>query len=110
MEAKEIYKRDYWNKNKVDEVPDRLRYIYFDMCVNMGSRRAVKVLQNAANSKNSHKVDVDGFIGPMTLSAISGVEPDRARSYRVLYYSDLVNRKPNLEKYWFGWFRRAIAV
>ena len=110
MEAKEIYKRDYWNKNRVDEVPSRLKYIYFDMCVNMGRSRAVKILQNAANSKNSHKIDVDGGMGPMTISAISSVEPDRVRSYRVLYYGDLVNRKPDLEKYWYGWFRRSIQV
>ena len=28
--AKEIYKRDYWDKNKVDDVPDDLKHIFFD--------------------------------------------------------------------------------
>ena len=40
--AKEIYKKDYWDKTKVESVPERLRYIYFDMCVNMGMRRLLK--------------------------------------------------------------------
>ena len=31
--AKEIYKKDYWDKNKVDDLPDDLKHIYFDMCV-----------------------------------------------------------------------------
>ena len=26
--------------------------------------------------------------------------------YRVKYYADLVTRKPDLEKFYFGWFRR----
>ena len=46
----------------------------------------------------------------MTLKAVSNVEPERARAYRVMYYAELVNRKPDLEKFWFGWFRRALEV
>ena len=49
--AKEIYKKDYWDKNKVESLPQNLWHIYFDMCVNMGKRTAVKVLQRAANNR-----------------------------------------------------------
>ena len=108
--AKEIYKKDYWIKPKVESLPERIRYIYFDMCVNMGMRRAVKTLQNAANNKNSNKIDVDGMFGPATIKAMSNIEADRVRSYRILYYGDLINKKPNLEKYWYGWYRRASEV
>jgi hypothetical protein len=27
-----------------------------------------------------------------------------------MYYSDLITKKPTLEKYWFGWYRRASEV
>ena len=43
--AKEIYKEVYWDKNKVESLPEDLRHIYFDMCVNQGKGRAVKILQ-----------------------------------------------------------------
>ena len=46
----------------------------------------------------------------MTIAAMNGVELDRVRAYRVKYYADLVTRKPDLEKFYFGWFRRALEV
>ena len=57
--AKEIYKEHYWDKNKVEDLPANLRHIYFDMCVNQGKGRAVKILQRAANAKGADLV-VDG--------------------------------------------------
>ena len=108
-EASDIYRRDYWDKNKVDEMPEQLKHIYFDMCVNQGRGRAVKILQRAANAKGAG-LKVDGGMGPKTLAAMKGVELDRVRAYRVKYYADLVTRKPDLEKFHFGWFRRALEV
>ena len=108
--AKEIYKRDYWDKNKVDTVPSKLKHIYFDMCVNMGRGTAVKILQRAANSKGRN-ISVDGGMGrPATRRALKGVELQRVRAYRVKYYANLVERKPDLEKFYFGWFRRSLEV
>ena len=111
QDVKDIYYKDYWLKAKCDKLPIELQHIYFDMVVNMGKSRAVKVLQKACNAKGQ-TLDVDGGIGPKTIQASlkSGLEKERLRSYRVKYYADLVNRKPTLEKYWYGWFRRAIAV
>ena len=61
-QAKKIYHTDYWRRGKCDELPPQLRHIYFDMCVNFGRRGAVKVLQQAANSKSRNKIEVDGGI------------------------------------------------
>ena len=107
--AKEIYKEHYWDKNKVESLSEELRHIYFDMCVNQGRGRAVKILQRAANAKGAG-LKVDDGMGPMTIAAMDGVELDRVRAYRVKYYADLVTRKPDLEKFYFGWFRRALEV
>lgn len=110
-DAKDIYFKDYWLKAKCSKLPEELRMIYFDMVVNMGRSRAVKILQKAITAKGV-KTAVDGGIGPQTISNAlkSGLEPDRLRSYRVKYYADLIGRKPKLEKYWFGWYRRALQV
>ena len=107
--AKEIYYQDYWMKNRVPQLPDELKHIYFDMCINQGRGRAVKILQQAANAKGAN-LKVDGGLGPKTIGALNGVELDRVRAYRIKYYADLVTRKPNLEKFYFGWFRRGLEV
>ena len=108
--AKELYKRDYWDRFKVDNLPDRIRHIYFDMCVNMGGGRATKILQEACNSKNSNKIDVDGGIGKNTIKASANLEDFRLRAYRVMFYAELVMKKPEQEGFWVGWFRRSCEV
>ena len=108
-QAKEIYKSDYWDRNKVESLPQNLWHIYFDMCVNMGKRTAVKVLQRAAVNKGKD-IEVDGGLGPMTIGALKGVELDRVRAFRVKYYVDLITARPEQEKFYLGWFRRATEV
>ena len=109
-EAKQIYYDDYWLKNKVNKMPPELKHIYFDMCINMGKRTAVRILQMACNGKNSKNIDVDGGLGAKTFEAIQNVETERVRAYRVKYYVDLVNKKPEQEKFYYGWFRRSLQV
>ena len=108
--AKELYKRDYWDRYRTGSLPDRLRHIYVDMCINMGGGRAIKILQEACNSKNATKIDIDGGIGPATIKAASNVEPFRLRAYRVMFYAELVMKKPEQERFWVGWFRRSCEV
>ena len=108
--AKELYKRDYWDRFKCGQLPDRIRHIYFDMCVNMGGGRATKILQEACNSKNSNKIDVDGGIGKNTIKASANLEDFRLRAYRVMFYAELVMKKPDQIKFWVGWFKRSCEV
>ena len=89
-DAKEIYKKDYWDKNKVNEVPDDLKHIYFDMCVNQGRGTAVKILQRAINAKGGD-LDVDGGFGPGTRAA-------------------LAKHTPEQERFIYGWYKRALSV
>jgi len=107
--AKDIYKRDYWDKNHCGDLPDELRHVYFDMCVNMGRGRATKIMQETANTKGAD-LKVDGGMGPKTISALENIELERVRAYRVKYYVNLIDRKPDLAKFYFGWFRRSLEV
>jgi lysozyme family protein len=107
--AKDIYRRDYWEKNRCTDLPDDLRHIYFDMCINMGASRAVKILQETANAKGAD-LKIDGGIGPKTIGAMRNVELQRVRAYRVKYYANLVDRKPDLGKFYYGWFKRSLEV
>ena len=109
--AEEIYYDEYWIPSKAPYVHHSLRATFFDMVVNMGRSRAVKILQEALSAKGWFTV-VDGRIGPNTIAMAekSGLEPERLRSYRVKYYANLVKRKPKMEKYWYGWYRRSQKV
>ena len=106
-DARKIYFDDYWKKNRVQEINKSLRFIYFDMCINMGGSRACKILQQTANAKGA-KLAVDGRIGAKTIKGSKGVESERLKAYRVLYYARIVIRKPKQEVYWYGWFKRSI--
>ena len=71
-----------------------------------GGNRAVFTVKAVVGDK----IDVDGGIGPATLKAIQNLELERVRAYRVLRFANLVIKKPEQERFWFGWYRRATEV
>lgn len=60
-----IYRRDYWDAVRGDDLPPGLDLIAFDAAVNSGVSRGAKWLQRALGVKD------DGHIGPATLAAVS---------------------------------------
>ena len=109
-DAVKIYHDKYWKPSKVEMLPERLWATYFDMAVNMGKKRACEILQKACNHKNKVNIKVDGRLGRNTAWSAKKLEPERLQSFRVKYYADLINRKPKLGKYWFGWYKRALLT
>lgn len=117
-DALEIYKKDFWNKAKVDSFPSKHRIQYFDMCVNMGNKNAVKVMQKAINEiLIGKKLIEDGALGKNTLLAYSRtgelLDPEWVATYRMLYYRHITAMRPANESFIKGWFRRtadALAV
>lgn len=63
-EAQAIYKSEYWNPVRGDQLPSGLDYAVFDFSINSGPARAVRELQKALG------VAQDGIIGAQTLAAI----------------------------------------
>lgn len=61
--AKEIYKRDFWDRNNVESFHSSVQYQMFDAAVNHGRGSAARMLQRAV------KVADDGAIGNLTLTA-----------------------------------------
>lgn len=58
-----IYRRDYWDAVRGDELPSGLDLVAFDAAVNSGVSRGAKWLQAALNVPN------DGKVGTVTLAA-----------------------------------------
>ena len=106
-EATDIYRRFYWIPSKAERLPEDIQAVYFEMVVNMGQGSAVKVLQKACNAIGS-QLKVDGRIGNLTITASKRLSKDRLIAYQVLYYAQLATRKPDQERFYYGWFLRAI--
>lgn len=62
--ASAIYRANYWDRARCDDLPSGLDYAVFDFAVNSGVSRAVQTLQKVLGVKQ------DGVIGPKTLAAI----------------------------------------
>lgn len=64
QEVAAIYKANYWNLAKCDQLPAGVSYVVFDGAVNSGVAQSVKWLQRALG------VTADGVIGNATLAAV----------------------------------------
>jgi lysozyme family protein len=62
-EAAKIYRKQYWDAVRGDDLPAGLDYVMFDYAVNSGAGKAIRDLQSVLN------VTRDGQIGAMTLDA-----------------------------------------
>ena len=65
-EVEAIYRVQYWNAIRGDDLPGGLDYCVFDAAVNSGPGQAAKWLQRAL------EVSADGQIGEATLAALKG--------------------------------------
>mgnify|MGYP000149916698 CR=1 FL=1 len=112
-QATEIYYKRYWIKNKISTYPENIQKVMFDMTVNMGNSRAVKILQQAVNQKTRRStLKVDGKFGKKTLRAVTRnkIELDRIQMFRAKFYFDIIRRNPSQKSFMYGWFKRAIQV
>lgn len=107
--AKDLYLKHYWRPSKAERLPDSIREAYFDMVVNMGQGRSVKILQEACNQKGADLI-VDGLIGRKTIKASESLEKDRLTAFRVLHYAKIVLKDSSQMKFYYGWYRRSIEI
>jgi len=62
-EVASIYRQEYWDRIRGDDLPSGVDFAVFDMAVNSGVSRAAKTLQAVVG------VTQDGQIGPATIQA-----------------------------------------
>jgi lysozyme family protein len=90
--VKAIYRQDYWDKVRANELPEAVRFDVFDAAVNSGAGQAVRLLQRATGTTD------DGRLGPVTLRAVIAMDPQlldkRLNGYRLRYMTELKNWPP----------------
>ena len=99
-QAKEIYKRDYYDRMKLDRITNELLALHvFDFGVNAGVSRAIKHLQSVAG------VHIDGIIGKDTIAAANSGDYSQAYiNARLSYYRSIGVGKN--AKFLKGWITR----
>ena len=111
QEAKDIYKKDYWDANNLGSIIDQpTAGKLLDMAVNMGSYRMGMILQQALTQDFRCAINVDGKIGPETIKASNqqGIYLlQKLRNRSVQFYEDLVQERPEEAKFLNDWLQRA---
>jgi lysozyme family protein len=102
-EVSAIYRRQYWDAVRADDLPPGLDYAVFDFAVNSGPARAAQFLQRQVG------VEADGIIGAITLSAVGegGVVMVRQLCQARLAW---LKRLPHWGTFGRGWARRVSEV
>ena len=114
-QAKNIYFKDYWIRNRCDKIAElspKLAFVLFYASVNLGHKRAAKLLQKAINRQKKSILVVDGIVGSKTLETLSSCDVEMCfETYCMLhisYYIKLVQKHKSLKRYLFGWLNRTI--
>ena len=107
-EVHAIYETGYWRPPRCDLLRRRLDLVHFDTAVNMGVRRAVRLLQESVGC------GVDGIFGPVTTQAAASCDlSGTTRAYcdsREAYYRRLAESRPKLRVFLRGWLNRLDAL
>jgi lysozyme family protein len=107
-QAKKIYHEGEWRQCHCDQLPLGWDLALFDTAVNIGSERAIKLMQQVVGAKQ------DGIVGPLTLAAVKDapLAPISALEsflqLREAYYRSLPSRLKN--RYLDGWLNRVADV
>lgn len=103
LEVQEIYRKQYWNAIKGDDLPAGLDYAVFDFAVNSGVSRAIRYLQRMV------LVNDDAVLGFTTLTAVENFATKNELEAITEYCSDRVAFLKSLSTFptfGKGWMRR----
>jgi lysozyme family protein len=96
-----VYKGEYWDAVRGDELPQALASCVFKQAVNQGVPRAVIELQQ------SLELIVDGNLGPVTVAAAQRKHPPDAVADFIVASILNYTRSSNFATFGKGWIRRA---
>lgn len=112
-EVAPIYQGLFWDKCQCNEFLAGVDYTVFDSAANHGPGNAAKILQISIKRMGG-KIDVDGDIGPITISKANSYAPyplvQEICRERQVFYQKIVSRDPSQSIYIKGWMNRIEKV
>jgi lysozyme family protein len=102
--VKPLYKKNYWDKIKGDDLPSGVDYAVFDAAINSGPGRAAKWLQACVN------VYADGVIGDKTKQAVRNKDPKELINDYCAYRLAYLKMLQTWQTFRKGWERRVKEV
>lgn len=109
-----IYRRRYFEAPKLALAPAGIHPQLFDIAVNSGPSRAVRLLQETVNHCGFGPVEEDGLMGETTAGearrAVDALGPrfnNAIVARRRTFYERIVARDPSQSVFLAGWLRRA---
>lgn len=108
-QAKEIYYKKYYLKNKLDKVDNvKIALSIFDFIVNSGLYGVRKAQQ--ALKELGYKITIDGIIGEQTLKYLNLVNENKFltkyHELQIKFYNTLATSKPSQKVFLKGWLNR----
>ena len=95
-----IYKKNYWDKCKCDDLDSGVDWAVFDWAVNSGTGRAAKAIQKICGAGQ------DGAIGPKTLALISTQDTTYVIEQMHKIRQDFYESLKTFSTFGKGWTRR----
>lgn len=97
------YKTQFWDKLKLGFMPQIVANQVLDFAIHSGRKTASKNLQSVLN-KLGAKLEIDGIIGRLTLSAIQAVNPNKLAesilNQRAAYINVIAKDQPHWKEAW----------
>lgn len=103
-QAAKVYRAQYWNAVQADELPSGIDYAVFDIAVNSGPSRAIRILQEAVGAT------IDGKIGPATIAAAQKADPIHTINVITAIRMDFLRSLRTWDTFGKGWSRRVSGV
>ena len=95
-----IYKKNYWDRCKCDDLESGVDWVVFDWAVNSGTGRAAKAIQKICGASQ------DGAIGPKTLALISKQNTEYVIEEFGKIRQDFYESLKTFDTFGKGWTRR----
>jgi lysozyme family protein len=102
--AAEIYRTNYWNVLRCDDLPPGVDLLTFDMGVNSGPGRAAKILQKAVGA------EADGSVGSATVAAAKAKAPLEIINQMTQGRLDFYRGLPTFGTFGAGWTNRTQQI
>ena len=105
--AKELYKRDYWDKVAGDRIISQaIAESILDFSINAGISTSISLAQRVV------KTTADGIIGQNTIAAINAMAPEYFLNcfavLKVKRYISITESNSKNREFFFGWIKRTV--